>query len=544
MALVTNKATQDWRVLVEISLTGLTLKLAEETVIMDDGSVYNGRLQDVGLIEQSAGAVLDPKVITSRNTITLDNADGQFTTYFDDYIWTNREVVIKAGQGLTIADYEEIYRGRVLTSGGVRMTEQAMTVTVDDVRSQNSRTLPVNKFFPSDYANIEDKSKYLPKPLVYGDFSSGAGPQRVPAFQTDDTVGTGGEFTWADHAVKDLESVWLDDGTGAVSVAFSSENNTTATFTLDVAYSPNTDTVTVHGKGATDDGTSSGTLLESLSDIVNDILTTHLGVAAGNIDSAAFTAWEGELTTADYGRRWIGTEISSNTLITEALVEGFADMTVRSNKYYPVYRLVPLTSLDTFREADLRNQAGGEKVFEVTQDPEENYLNTVAVDYAYNPVSGKYARYEKDYSAEITDAGIRQRRRLTLKWLYKQVGSETRGERELFNFSTITEMMGTAVGPRCLTKVPTDFFRITYSKYTDIAFQIRQITKDFSAMTARITAWNVAALVVRRWTASGEPTWLLSTQQEREENGFWTDTSGYADTTVPPDEDSKDSIWF
>ena len=63
-------------------------------------------------------------------------------------------------------------------------------------------------------------------------------------------------------------------------------------------------------------------------------------------------------------------------------------------------------------------------------------------------------------------------------------------------------------------------------------------------MTARITAWNVAALVVGRWTASGEPTWLLSTQQQREENGFWTDASGYADTTVPPDEASKDSIWF
>ena len=540
MALVSNSASQDWRLLVEINLTGKTLKLAEESLAFDSG-FYDGRLQRIGIIDQSAGNVLDPRLVSSRNTFEIDNADGQYTTYFDAYTWTNREVIIKAGQGLAIADYEEIFRGRVLTSGGLHLTEQTLTVTVNDVRGKDARTMPVNKYFPvGAYANMEAKAKYSPIPIVYGDWTSGIGTERVPAVQIDSTVGTGGSFKVADHAIKQLESVFKN----GTSVSFSSANLTTATFTLDVAYDELTDSIEVHCKGATDDGASSGTLLTSLPDLVEDILTTYLNVTSGNIDSAAFATWEGNLATADYGRRWIGTDVSSNTLITDALIEGFADMTIQGNKYTPVYRLVPLSGLDTFRESDLMHLPNGSKDFSISQDPEENYLNTVAVDYAYDPTSTRYARYEVDNTSEIADAGLRQRRRLVLNWIYLPAGAESRGERELLNFSTITEMLTTNIGPRALTKAPTDYFRVAYSKYTDNAFQIRSIRKDFSRMSAHITAWNVVALEIGRWTNSSDPSWLLSSAAQRVTNGFWTDSNGYCDTSGTPDEDSKDSIWF
>ena len=102
MALIVNKAAQDWRLLIEIYLTGKTLKIAEESLPFDSG-FYDGRLQDVGVIDQSAGRVLDPKLVSSRNTFRIDNADGLYSTYYDDYTWVNREVVIKACRAWSLA---------------------------------------------------------------------------------------------------------------------------------------------------------------------------------------------------------------------------------------------------------------------------------------------------------------------------------------------------------------------------------------------------------------------------------------------------------
>ena len=481
--------------------------------------------------------VQDPKVVAARQSISIDNSDDQYTTYFDDYTWISRAVTIKAGQGTTAADYETVHTGRVLVSGGVSFTEQAMVVNIDDDRNKDADVLPPNKFFTSTYPNVEDKSATQPIPIVYGDWSASQGAERVPAFQIDSTVGTGGKFKWAGHAVKDLESVWLDDGTGApTSVAFSAENNGDATFTLDVAYAPDTDTVTVHGKGATDDGTASGTLLTTLPDIVTDILETWLSVPSGNINSAQFTAWKNNLGVADEARRWIGADISSNTLLSEAMVEGFGDLIIKDGKYYPVYRIVPLTNLDVFRDADVRTDGGGRKVYQVVSDPEQNYLNKVAADYAYNPATGRYTRFEDSDTAEITDAGTTERRRVKYNWLYKQVGAESRAERELYNFSTITEMVSLNLGPRALTKEPTDMIRLVYGKYSDEAgtpLQVRKISKDFKAMAARVTAWNVAALAIGRWTSDTAPTFAASNDLEKEENGHWTDAAN-----------AEGSIWF
>ena len=554
MALDTSAVAQDWRLLVEIELTGLTLKVAEEPIAMDDGSFYEGDLRDLNSIFQSAGQILAPKVQTSRFNFSLDNSEATYTTHFADYTWRNRTVTIKGGQGNVIADYEDVYVGRVLVSGGVRFDENLMRINLTDPRNEDAKTLPANKFLPSAYPNMEEKSKYVPIPVVYGDFGSGAttGGERIPAFQIDSTVGTGGQFKWADHAVKDLELVWKRSSGGAwSSVAFSSESNSDATFTLDVSYDPDLDEIAVNGKGATDDGTETGTLLQTLPDIVDDILQTHLSVASGSIDATAFSDWESSLHVSEYGRRWIGKEISSNTLITEALVEGFADMTIQGGKYCPVYRIVPLTSLDTMRESDIISNRDGTKMIATASDPEETYLNEVAADYDFAPVSDRYAvRYEKADSAEQSDAGLNVRRRMKHNWLYLQVGAETRGERELFFMSQETEIVTLTLGPRAITKLPTDLFRLVYAQYVEdaaglgVPFQIRQIESNYKAMRATVVAWNFAAFAFGRWTDDLATTWLLSTEIERDEQGYWTDADGYADTSVTPDEDSKDSIWI
>jgi hypothetical protein len=297
---------------------------------------------------------------------------------------------------------------------------------------------------------------------------------------------------------------------------------------MDDAYDETTDTVTANIQGATHNGTSGGTLLESLPDIVQDILETHLSVDSGDLDSAAFATWETNLGTTK-ARRHIAAERSSNALITDALIEGFADLIILDGKYTPRYRIAGLTGLDSYRDFDMTSRRDGVKNFSVARDPERITLNQVVANYRYDPVNLKYAgRFDQNADAAIALVGTTRRRRMRYEWLYVDADAEIRAERELFTFSAELEMLTVGIGPRALTKVPTDQFRLTYNKYTDstgfgVPFMIRDIGIDFNQMRATIRAWNVLTLSPGRWTASTAPTWGSSTLTQREEHGFWTD---------------------
>ena len=146
--------------------------------------------------------------------------------------------------------------------------------------------------------------------------------------------------------------------------------------------------------------------------------------------------------------------------------------------------------------------------------------------------------------------GSRRRRRMEYKYIYQDADAETRAERELYAFAAELEMVTVGIGPRSLTKKPTDQFRLVYNKYTDadtgfgVPFQVRDIQIDFNQMRAMIRAWNILTLSAGRWTESTAPTWLSSDLVQREEHGFWTDANGYADPSASPDETSKRSKWF
>ena len=116
-------------------------------------------------------------------------------------------------------------------------------------------------------------------------------------------------------------------------------------------------------------------------------------------------------------------------------------------------------------------------------------------------------------------------------------------------FSTELEMMTLGVGPRSLTKVPLDQFRLVYNKYEEVEsfgtpFQIRDITVDFNKMSSVIQAWNVLTILTGRWTSSSVPNWTSSNHTQRLDHGFWTDSNGFADPSGSPSATSKRSRWF
>ena len=491
----------------------------------------------------SAGQLLDPRITMPSLTLNLDNSDSGISDLMETYEWSNKSVTVKIGQGTAAADYTTVFVGTILFPGGIQFDDTVARIELDDERMKDEKVLPTRKFFSSTYANVEEKSKNFPIPLVYGDWrTSAGGGEKVPCYCVNTTTR---QFKIASHAIKEIQAVYKN----GVAATLTSTDLANAEFVMADAYDETTDTVTANIQGATHNGTSGGNLLESLVDIVEDILTTHLSVASSNIDSTAFSTWETNLGTVK-ARRHISTEASSNTLITDALVEGFADLIILDGKYVPRYRIAGLTGLDSYRDFDMMARRDGVKQFSVSRDPQRITLNQIVANYRYDPANLKFAgRFDLDDDAAIALVGTTRRRRMQYNWLYVDADAETRAERELYAFAAELEMVTVGIGPRSLTKVPTDQFRLTYSKYTDasgfgVPMMIRDISIDFNQMRSTIHAWNVLTLSPGRWTTSTAPTWLSSNLTQREEHGFWTDNNGFADPSGSPDATSKRSKYF
>jgi len=543
MAFDSSQTQASWHILMEVALDGGTVYYAETDLAMSNGVAYEGRISSIPALLLSTGQILDPRLVSPSLTVTLRDADHSVRDSTDSEEWGNRTVTIKAGQGTTIGDYETVFTGVVRFPGGISWDATSLRVSVDDLRSKDAKALPANRLDPATYANMEAKSQYKAIPLVYGDFRTTAGGgETVPCYCIDTTAGTGGKFKIADHALKEIEAVYLN-GSAITGNCTMDAANGEFTISSTSTYTPATDNVTANVQGATSDGTTSGTLLQSLPDILDDLLQTHLGVAAGNIDSAAFTAWEAELGTDDYGRRWIGTETSSDDLIRDILVEGFADITIEDGQYQPSYRIVdPTSGATTFTSANIRERGDATKDFTVQRDPERIFCNEVVADYRYDPSGSDFtATYTTSDSGSIADLGTTKRRRLQMRWLYVSAGAEARASRELYLFSTEPEIANMRLDPEALTFGPTDQFLLEHDKYDGTTFQMRTVSLDLLRKEVTAACWNVLRLSPGRWTDSSAPSWGSATVAQRAEQGFWTDDSGEAS---PGDSTSVGSVWF
>lgn len=518
------------------------------------GTHWGGSIRRIGNLRRSVGSLLQPQLIASSTTVTLDNKDGAIRQLIDAEELANRPVLIEAGIGEDNSTYEEIFTGVVHFPGGVQSwDEQFLTIALDDTSSPDARNLPINKFFTSSYADVEEKSKNEIIPIVYGSWlDSDEGAQQVPCYCID--TGTN-QFKISDRNVKQIQYVYKD----GVSVAFSVDSLSNATFTLDgaVSYDPAINTITAHVEGCTDDGTNTGVLIDTIPGVIQDVLTTYLGVTSGSIDATAFSDWEGNLGVNDVVRRVLRAEQSSNTIISELLVEGFADMYIEAGKYTPVYRSMQAPSgVPTYRQHQILPKGKQARQFRVSRDAERIYCNEVVGISKEDPVTGTYAdRYESEDAGAISRVRTRRRRRIVFKWMYKQSGVQSRVNRELMAFAAEAESVYIDLNSDAITLAPTGQFRLIYNKYGNegngigTPFQARDINLNFSSfsnMFLSVRAWSLLNLSAGTWTPdTGIPAnWLAATDEQKEIYGYFTDASGFADTSGSPSSESKRSRWF
>jgi len=519
----TPAAVQDAHVLVQIELTGKTLYYADESMSMSDGNYYEGRL-GVSTLQRAFSSFTAPKQRHSTLTITLKDADLTVRELLDLYTWGNREVKVYVGKGRNLDDYSIDFHGVIKIPGGISFDRKEVFIKLRDIRNSDELMLPVNKYWTTDYPNLEEKAEGKPIPIAYGDYSS----MWIDVYCIDTTAK---KFKIADHAIKSIENVTLN---GEVGTSYSSVDLDEATFILDEDYDPDEDTVGVKFKGKVD---GESNLIEKPIDILEDLLKNYVSVPDENIDQDSFDELNIETENVRC-RRYIAEELSSNTLIEEIAIENMFDLFIENDKYTARSRM-PKIQIDTiFNEISIMPDS-----MRVDSDPEGLYANRIKCNYRYSQRLDKHMRHSEENNT-IEQTRIRQviPRTINFNWLWIDSDVHALAMHLIMLYSReINVIKFTALGDGILTKLA-DRVGLTFAHYQGRPLVVREISKHFNTMSCTIFGYDeVKHVLPGYWTGDDAPNYEDATPEQRATMGFWTDDDGYA---KPGDEESKVSNWW
>ena len=518
-------ATADVRVLARIFLAGVTLHYATRGGAMSDGNYYEGRLH-VGTINNGFSSFVEPKVRFSPVTVAIEDRDGAVRAMLDQYAWGNREVHLLVGVGPDLADYTTDFRGIVRLPGGVRRTDAAVHLALRDIRHRDSVQIPPNIHLPGDTPNLERKSWFKAIPVVYGDWTAGAGNQTLPAVCIDTTVP---RFRVADHPLGSLTSVYRN----GAPVGFSNVDLANAVFDLDAAYDPDSDTITCQGTGIT----SGGALLDNAADIIGDLLVTYAGLARTDLDADALARLRSNVAEIKC-RGHLSEQRSSNTILQELANDIGFDLFVSGGLYTARFREPTALSGTTLGDPEMFTES-----FAVERDPERLYANRFVASYRFDPGSGLTDGLEiAEDTGEQTAAGAVVQRRHSFRWLYRTADVRLVLARWKLLFIPEIEAVTATLRRPGLGVGVGDALRLSHDAFSDRPLQVRATSKDLRALTNTVEAWDVLSfLSIGRWAADDAPNYANASADERKERGFWTDENGEA---APGDPGSAVSRWY
>jgi hypothetical protein len=449
----------------------------------------------------------------------------------DAYTWGNRQVKLYVGYGRDLANYTVDFHGIVMFPGGISGDRDQVHIKLRDFRNKDTVTIPANKYWTSDYPNLEEGAEGRPIPIVYG---GTGGPAGVPCTCIDTTSNT---FKVADHRIRSIVQVMKRTGSDGDwgPVAHANEDLANATFTLG-EYDPDQDEVAamVEGKCYSADIAD---YLWSPMKICRDILEEYMGVETANIDTDAMDDLAEELGSIMCAR-YIAAEISTDTLLEELAIENLFDLFIRDDQY-TVRGRIPKVGVD--RSFDAVTIAPGS--LRVEGDPERLYANRVKCTYGYDPLSQEYLYFhQEDNLAAQTEAKQVIPRTIAFNWLYRAADVQAFAAHLIILYShEIDVIQFTALGEGILTQL-SDRIGLTFGHFTNRPLLVREISKHFGTMSCTIYGYDsIKHVLPGYWTEDTAPDFASATAEERKSQGFYTDDDGYAE---PGNEQSKVSLYW
>lgn len=521
--------------LVDIELASGTLRYATQDTPFVGGNFYEGRVAGVQGITEELSTLLRPLQRQGTVTVLLDNitaagASGFFDASIDGAtdFWPNTSITIRAGEGLTFADYSTVFQGRVRLKDGIHRTLDTLELVIEDRRARElSAPMPPNIFKTATYPNLEDGGAGRRIPLLYGDWSSvWVGPLTC----TDTTVN---EFTIAAGPIGSVVQVGKDpgNGTGIANVSHTNESLPNATFRI-TAYDPETDRVYVKATGRT----VGGSVITNPSDVLDDLLANVVGLGAGALDAAAFTTLDGDLT--DLAVRWyITDERTAEHYISRLANEVGVDLRIAANLYTPTWFVpgFPGTALTYEEKINI-----GADSFKLDVDPNQEYVNEVQYAYAYDPRTKSFSKSGVvTDAAAVAESGRTESRSVQFTAIADATDALTLAQRLLLLFKGPPEIVSFET-PDFDAEV-TDLISVTVGTLSAALANVRKTMREFRRRVVKLSALTVRSVgSIGRWVADTHPVAASSTIQQMQQAGYWTLDDGTV-TGVPT---FPGSVWF
>ncbi len=455
--------------------------------------------------------------------------------------WKNKTIRFAVGgsyNGLTLtrAQYATV---ATMVIEDVAPAEDVCAFALQPRQRFTNIELPVTPFFDDAYPNLGDGVRGTRKWIGYG-------RAIIPPDLTDTT--SYGVYTVADAAYQTLfaiHAVWAVRKNTGVWTALTETTHytkdlTACTVTIVSATYPHADyTLAVDVTGKPD---GLGSAIETYADIVQDLLQTFLDVAAGDLDAPAFTAADAEADAVL--ALWVKQPRALASILATGegglgslgrSVMGTAQQTVDGAWTVRIWNPDVDAITTTLRQADFAAFRPAPKL--------KTIYTAVRVHYGFDHVRKEWA------VVEVTDAATHYRTgsRDTLDiftCLTTAANAQTIAQRYALLAGSVTvEADFTERGAKLAALVAGEKAFISYTPAPTVSGAYDG--QPFEILSSELTLGPRLNVVGRmgnlrglggrigRWMDSSAPDWSTSTAAQRLASGFWTDSSGLADSGDP-----------
>jgi len=518
MALDTTAVSLKTHVLVTIKLTGKTLRIAERHVTLDDGFPYDGRLDIKSTADlQQFQSTYQPIPRVSSFTLKLDNRDQGLSDDLDNYIWGNRDVEIRAGEGTTVDDYSLIFTGFIEFPTGISRSEDYVWVRVVNAMSRDNTKFPTGQYTEDDFPDIDPFHAGRVVPILYGDFTDSP-TNTTPCTCIDTTTNL---FECSGSSIVSVGQVFHNGVAVAHSLVSTAPQGR---FTI-TTYTASSDIVTARIAGKTGSGVDlPGSFSDAMThpvDQLYDMMNVEAAIPAARIDLQSFIDTKNVDTTLK-GRRFLDESKNIMAWAAEVANEFSYDLYVTGGCYTLAFREPAAPSGTLLRQEDM---VGG---FTQHDDPNRQFANRIKARYNYDPAHLSFnGSFTVDGTTSQTDYDVITGRTVRYYWQYDTSKAENQARRELLINKRVTSLVTAEFKHRAMLLELTDSVVFDRAHFSEVPMLVRGVDRDWNRLRSRLTLWNVPSFAdTARWSADSEFSYFANTIPKQQELGFWADEIG------------------
>ncbi len=462
----------------------------------------------------------------SSGSVILLNGRGFFDQIARRWIWNNKDAkLLLGGDSLPYSEYTSIFAGKILESS---FTKNDFTLQIESKSFALLRSLPINNFWTSTWANLDPQAEGKPIPYYWGSYSAA----QAPLATCINSSYTPNDSQWkicdcAFHAIKSITQVYIDYGAGSgwQTIAHANEDLTNGTFTIAVVPVLGITRIKVAFEGYH----SGGVLIDGAPEIIEDLLLNQCGYAAADLNAASFTASKA-LSNCTLN---VAVERETEALtIIETVCQSdlaFFDEDGAGLLRYRTWEPSATGTLPVLAKEEILESP------EVLDDSSKLYWKVKvgyswqgAVDeYLYTEASNDKSRYKYSRNDYLT-INTYLRSKADADQLAGRLNWITRDPSPMISLSLKAGQIDKTLGD----KVKVTLARAPYSTaggYDERVFEI--VSKEVSCFPLLVNLKGRDLMDfgnnVGFWMGDSAPAWGSATAQEKEDSGFWCDANGY-----------------